>query len=164
MGLVVDVAMKYIGYPSMKYQSPNIGNNPSAFDCSGFIQWVLNETGIVIPNIPGFNRKVRHSEEFFDYFGILIHEEFIKEGDLIFFSRNGSRPTHIGFYLSTRQIIHSPGINGSFVEVKNLDDYLQERPLVFDPRTEYEQIYYRNPIGFKRIAQQTKDRFQRITK
>ncbi len=162
MAQVVDIALRCLGFQAKKYQSINSGNSPPAFDCSGFVQWALTEAGIVVPFVPGTSRKVRHSEEFYDYFGFMIHSNFARRGDLVFFSSNGYRPTHLGFYLGSNDFVHSPGIDSRIVEVRSIDDYLRDRPLQFISKTGREQIYASNPIGFKRIAISTESRFQKV--
>lgn len=147
---ITEVALKYIDFPAVKYDSPNYGNTPAGFDCSGFIQHILTEAKIQIPKSPITCEKIRHTEEFFDWFGIFIHDEAKSEGDLVFFSRNGLRPTHIGIFINDNQIIHSPGLNGEKVRINTLEE-LCKRPILYNAK-KGPIIYLKNPIGYKRIT------------
>ncbi|HKX24093.1 MAG TPA: NlpC/P60 family protein, partial [Candidatus Saccharimonadales bacterium] len=84
----------------MKYRNPEEGQSPErGFDCSGFVRFVLSAAGLAVPSFigqDGLERPTRHANEFWDSYGIPIHDEARQPGDLIFFSREGDRPTHIG--------------------------------------------------------------------
>lgn len=161
MSKIIKTSMKYISFPSIKYISPKIGNSPKGFDCSGFIQWVLLKAGIKIHNVPNTNRCIRHSEEFFDYFGFSVHEKMVRPGDLVFFSKKGIRPTHVGLYLGEGKMIHA-GNSTKMVEVIRIKDYIKKRPLRYPKNETRRQNYTKNPIGYKRIAVPKKDRFQKL--
>jgi len=162
MSKIVDIARKYIGYPSILYESPDVGKSVSGFDCSGFVQFILLESGLSIPQVPGTTRQIRHSEEFMDFFGVLVHPEMREPGDLVFFSRNGVRPTHIGIYSSEDMMIHTGG-NNKLVEEINLSDYVKSRTIKFDYSKGHKQIYVTNPIAYKRPTVQTsKNRYQQL--
>ena len=70
----VDLAMEYYGYKSIhwvgKEKGRSIGNMPPAFDCSGFVQFVLLESGLPLPHLPSSEKLVRYSEEFFDFYTV----------------------------------------------------------------------------------------------
>lgn len=134
-----DLALKFIGYPSIHYQNPDVGRDANGFDCSGFVHFVLKNL-----NFPDIE-KIRHTNEFFDSFGVFIHPEFADKGDLVFFSRDGCVPRHIGILLSRSSYIHAPGNNNTTVTVSTLEENLIKSSLA-------KQIYFRNPIGFKRLA------------
>lgn len=146
---MVQIALRYEGFPSIKYTGSETGNTPEGFDCSGFIQFVLNEAGILIPVYRMTNKRIRHSKEFFDHFGILVHEEAGQPGDLVFFTRKGIRPTHVGMYLGDKNMIHSPGSKGRFVTITSIEDYIKKNHIRFS-KGERPVIYVRNPIGYKR--------------
>ena len=159
MSKLVEIAFKYIDCPSVPYIGPDVGNNPKGFDCSGFVQWVLKESKIEIPRISNWN-ELRHSEQFFDFFGVSVHPQFIQKGDLMFFSRNGYRPSHIGIYLGEDKMIHSPGKNNQKVCIYSISDFCKENPLIFSPKDGFPQIYSENPIGYKRVSRLLEDRYQ----
>jgi len=147
-------ALKYFGFPSSPYLGAENGQDENGFDCSGFIVFLLRKIGFPL------SEEIRHCNEFFDFFGILIHEEFAGKGDLIFFSRNGLVPTHMGILLSSpvKEIayyIHSPGKYNKKVIVSNL--FKDKIPFAIG------QIYSVNPIGYKRLAVKIKNkRYQQI--
>jgi len=161
MKKIIAIAKNYIGYPSVKYKSPKTGKSPRGFDCSGFIHWILLEAKIKIPNVPDTNRKIRHSEEFFDYFGFLVHREKKEPGDLVFFSKKGIRPTHVGLYIGNGKMIHA-GNSTKTVKIVKINDYIKKRPLKYPRKEKRKQNYVKNPIGFKRIAIPKKNRFQKV--
>lgn len=132
-------ALKFIGYPSIRYQNPDIGISVNGFDCSGFVRFILKNL-----NFPGID-EIRHANEFFDNFGVLIHPEFASKGDLVFFSRDGRVPRHIGILVSKCSYVHAPGNNNTIVSVSTLEKTVIKSSLS-------EQIYFHNPIGFKRLA------------
>lgn len=149
---LVEITLRYVGYPSVRYDNEKkgiIGNtSDTGFDCSGFVQFVLLGAGFELPRSYTTNDLIRHTEEFFDFFGVFIHEEFRKSGDLVFFSRDGIRPTHIGIYLEKDKIIHAPGLDDTKVQIVDLEKLCKE--IRYDKTKNFEQIYSRNPIGFKR--------------
>lgn len=139
---IVEAAMKYEGFASMRYRNRDMGKDPSGFDCSGFVLFVLLQVGFPI------SQEVRHCNQFFDRFGVLVHPDLHKKGDLVFFSRNGYCPNHMGIMISNDRYIHSPGKADRRVIVS----HLKMTSLVPRIRARTEQIYNKNPIGFKRPA------------
>jgi cell wall-associated NlpC family hydrolase len=137
-------ALKYEGYPSILYKGFNYGKDESGFDCSGFIYFLLEQFNMANP-------KIRHCNEYFDFFGILIHYGLHKKGDLVFFSKNGMCPTHVGIMISGTKYIHSPGKDKTEIKTKTLKKKAIT-PKIQNNNTKYELIYKTNPIGFKRIA------------
>lgn len=136
---LADEAIKLLGAPSILYNGPQNGITPQGFDCSGFAKFVLEKAGVDLSS------QTRHVNEFFDTFGVLVHWPFHKRGDLVFFSRDAGRPTHMGIILDSHHFIHAPGATGSEVEVAFLRQEPAQRSLI-------EPIYSTNPIGFKRLA------------
>ena len=41
--------------------------------------------------------------------GVAVDKEDLQQGDLVFFSTNGSYPTHVGIYIGNNQIISALG-------------------------------------------------------
>ncbi|MEN9614232.1 MAG: NlpC/P60 family [Candidatus Parcubacteria bacterium] len=138
-------ALKFVGYPSVGYTGPQSGQDEKGFNCSGFVCHTLCRIGFE------WDKDIRHANEFFDHFGIFIHPESASTGDLVFWSRDGFRPTHIGILISTREYIHAPGRNKTVVNISAL----QASTIRVPKHYYYEQIYFRNPIGFKRLAIQS---------
>lgn len=146
---LVELAKKYLGYPSVKH-IPNCqegtctyGTTPDpGFDCSGLPLHLLRELQFPLPN------NIRHTREFFNQFGTLVHSELRQPGDLVFFSRDGSYPSHMGIMVSDLQYIHAPGKGkpGEAVVIKDL----QFSQII--SKKSHSTLYVENPIGFKRLA------------
>ena len=85
---VVETSKKYIGVP---YAIG--GKSPSGFDCSGFVQYVYNKHGQVLP---------RSSSAMFNV-GIKVTD--LKPGDLVFFNTSGSGVSHVGIYIGNGRFI-----------------------------------------------------------
>ena len=107
---IISVAKKYIGVPYVFG-----GTTPSGFDCSGFLQYVFNEVGFIIPRLAdeqymlGYSAKVSQ----------------LDVGDLVFFSTYMEGASHCGIYLGGRQFLHVSSSRG--VRVDSLDsDYWYE--------------------------------------
>lgn len=142
---IVEIALCYCGHPSVKYTFPDKGNTPDGFDCSGFVQWVLSDSGLLM-------REFRNSRDMFDKLGFFIHEPAKWPGDLVFFSGNGYRPTHLGIYIGEEKMIHSPGKDNKVVGIISIGDYCSKNRQQYKPHSEYPQIYFQDPIGFKRVT------------
>ena len=136
---LADLAMTYVGYPTMLYRSPQLGQSPEGFDCSGYIRYLL-----IQKNFPDVG-EIRHVNEFMDHFGVFIHVECAGRGDLVFFSWDGLVPRHIGIMISKTEYVHSVGRDGQTVSVCSLENTEIKSSLST-------QIYFRNPIAFKRLA------------
>lgn len=110
------------------------------------MKFVLHEVGLTIPEYIGqdnIKRPIRHANEFWDNYGVVVHDGSKQPGDLIFFSRKGLFPTHIGIVRDEESYIHAPGTAESKVEVQ---------PISYEAiakRSIEHQFYTRNPIGFK---------------
>jgi len=135
----ISLALSYLGFPSVKYKNPDLGCSENGFDCSGFVKFLLLQAQYpdIVP---------RHSNEQFDTLGIFVHIEFCCAGDLVFFSKKGIVPTHVGIMISHNEYIHAPGRTGMVVEVNKLD----QKIIKF--RGMNPQIYFSNPVGFKRLT------------
>ncbi|MDP2669076.1 MAG: NlpC/P60 family protein [bacterium] len=145
---LADEAVLFVGYPSVRYGGPRLGMSESGFDCSGFIKFLLNRI-----NFP-CHSEVRHTNEFFDFFGVFIHEEYVGAGDLVFFSWDGCVPRHMGIMLSKDSYIHAPGLDNTIIETAILKKMAIKNSC-------NGQIYFHNPIGFKRLAIKV-SRYQQI--
>ncbi len=142
-------ALNYLGYPSMRYQRSDRGCDEIWFDCSGFVTFLLKK--LCFPN----PLNLRHCNEYFDLFGIFIYPQYVQEGDLVFFSRRGIIPTHMGIMVSLESYIHAPGKDGTSVMISPIVRELIQPPQTRDDleaRVGGTQKYVLNPIGFKRPA------------
>lgn len=86
------------------------GRSVKGFDCSGFIQTVFRLNGIELPRDSG--SQYSSGEALGRNMGKL------RAGDLLFFSSNGDKITHVALYVGrNRRFIHSSG----FVRINSLD-------------------------------------------
>jgi cell wall-associated NlpC family hydrolase len=95
---VAETALTFRGVP---YR--NGGSDPSGFDCSGLVQYVFAQHGLILP------REVR--EQF--AFGLSIPPERIETGDLLFFATTGRGPSHVGIAIGGDEFVHAPSSRGS---------------------------------------------------
>jgi cell wall-associated NlpC family hydrolase len=87
----------------------NGGMDPSGFDCSGFVWYVLAQHGIQIP------RTV--VEQF--HHGIEVPADALEPGDLLFFSTEAPGASHVGMAIGGDQFVHAPSSRG-IVRVERL--------------------------------------------
>jgi LysM repeat protein len=101
---VLAEAQKHVGVP---YQWG--GQTPSGFDCSGFIYYVLKQTG---------SKMGRYSSE--GYYSRSFYVNTPQPGDLVFFENTYKKGiSHLGFYVGNNKFIHA---GSSGVEVSSLDN------------------------------------------
>jgi len=91
------------------------GVSPSGFDCSGLVTYVMRNFGISVTRTA--------SGQFRDN-GVPVTLEELEPGDLVFFSSNGRRVTHVGIYLGGDRFVHASGRN-----VGVIISQLSSRPL-----------------------------------
>ena len=149
---VMATANSLIDSPSVLYTTPDQGMSPEiGFDCSGFVTYVLREAGLHVPKFIGMDdetRPIRHANEYWDHYGAPVHEDRAQLGDLVFFSRNGISPTHVGFLTYHGTMIHAPGLDNTLVDEALITDYMNEAPRTGTGR----KLYGRNPIGYKALT------------
>ncbi|ARF15029.1 C40 family peptidase [Sporosarcina ureae] len=102
---LVNTAKNYMGTP---YRLG--GTTPTAFDCSGFTQYVFNKEGLSIPRTTGQQIGV----------GTSISKSNLEVGDLVFFNTSGRGVSHVGIYIGSNNFIHASVSKG--VMVSSLDD------------------------------------------
>ena len=83
-------------------QYRNGGSNPSGFDCSGFVQWVFGQNGILLP------REVREQYDA----GSKIELGEAQPGDLLFFQTVSRGASHVGVMIGGDQFVHAPSSTG----------------------------------------------------
>lgn len=90
-------AEKYLGYPYVWG-----GSSPStSFDCSGFISWVINHSGV--------GNVGRQTAQGLYNLCTPVSKEDMQQGDLIFFTGTYSTAnpvTHVGIYIGGGRMIH----------------------------------------------------------
>jgi len=95
--LVVETAMMLRGVP---YR--NGGSDPSGFDCSGFVQWVFAQHGVLLP------REVR--EQYGAGQKVALRD--VQPGDLVFFQTVSRGASHVGVVIGGDQFVHAPSSTG----------------------------------------------------
>jgi cell wall-associated NlpC family hydrolase len=80
----------------------NGGTDPNGFDCSGFVQYVFAQHGIVMP------RKV--TEQF--HSGRDVQTSQLQAGDLVFFTTVAPGASHVGIALGGDEFVHAPSSTG----------------------------------------------------
>lgn len=98
LALMVE-AEKYIGYPYVYGASdPKTG-----FDCSGFVCWVFNQSGVYHMKRLGANGLYSICQD--------ISPEEVRPGDLVFFEKTMGADvkgiTHVGIYVGNNMMIHA---------------------------------------------------------
>jgi murein DD-endopeptidase len=108
-----DQALAMVGKP-YRYG----GNTPAGFDCSGLVQYSYARVGIALPH--GTASLHRLSQP--------VSRNRLQRGDLLFFTQEGKRSSHVGLYLGDNRFVHAPS-NGKQVYVTRIDDPYWRRHL-----------------------------------
>ncbi len=93
-GRIVRTAQRYIGV-----QYRHGGATPGGFDCSGYVMFVYEKNGILLPrSVQSQYRAGRH-----------IRFRQAKPGDLVFFRTSKNKKlSHVGIYMGGERFIHAP--------------------------------------------------------
>ena len=129
-----------VGTESSHYTGDDYLSRFPKFDCSGFVTYLLRQL-LQQRNLP-VPADIRHANEYFDRYGVLVHQASVTQGDLVFFSRDGIKPTHMGIVIDDKHYVHSPGTDNERVQLE----------IIEESEIEGGEIYTINPIGYKRIA------------
>jgi len=89
---IVAYALQYKGYP---YVYATAG--PNSFDCSGFTSYVYAHFGYTL------NRSSKDQIKN----GVAVSKSELQPADLLLFSKDGTRVTHVGLYIGGGQFIHA---------------------------------------------------------
>jgi cell wall-associated NlpC family hydrolase len=87
----------------------NGGNDPSGFDCSGFIWYVFAQHGVHVPRTVG--------DQFRE--GTPVNPDALKAGDLLFFATEAPGASHVGMSIGGNEFVHAPSSRGE-VRVERL--------------------------------------------
>jgi cell wall-associated NlpC family hydrolase len=79
------------------------GSDLRGFDCSGLVQYVLAQSGVAMPRI------VREQYEV----GARVRLDELEPGDLVFFTTEGRRVSHVGIAIGGDQFVHAPNSRGN---------------------------------------------------
>jgi hypothetical protein len=88
------------------------GAGPTAFDCSGLVQWSLAQAGVVMPRVAADQART----------GPAVPVSALQPGDLLFYHTDPTAPdyiSHVAIYLGHGQMIQAPqpGMNVEIVPV-----------------------------------------------
>jgi cell wall-associated NlpC family hydrolase len=87
----------------------NGGTDPKGFDCSGFIQYVFAQHGILLP------REVRDQYRV----GAPVNPDQLVAGDLLFFATTDPGVSHVAIAIGGDEFVHAPSSTG-VVRVEHL--------------------------------------------
>ncbi|KUP98339.1 hypothetical protein AC529_02360 [Thermobifida cellulosilytica TB100] len=85
---------------------------PSAFDCSGLVQWSFRQAGVTL--------KRTTTDQVTQ--GSPVSRSQLRPGDLVFFY---SGPSHVGIYAGDNKMIHAPR-PGKNVQIVDLSRYYDQ--------------------------------------
>lgn len=92
---VAAMALGYIGVPYVW-----MGEDPSGWDCSGFVTWILVQNGLQLPS-----NHHTVAAQFYVWSGaVTIPRAQCAPGDLVCW------PSHIGIAASNTEMVHAPGL------------------------------------------------------
>ena len=98
---IVSSSMDYIGVPYLFG-----GTTPSAFDCSGYVQYVFANAGISLPRTADVQYEV----------GTPVSTTELVAGDLVFFSTYTYGASHVGIYIGDGNFIHASSSRGVTID------------------------------------------------
>jgi len=102
--LLVSNSKQYLGVPYMWG-----GATPGGFDCSGFVQYLLNKQQVSVPRTADAMRTSTGTSVFQP-----------KPGDLVFFSSTQKAPAnHVGIYIGDGKFISATNSNGIHIDPLN---------------------------------------------
>jgi len=104
---------------------------PKTFDCSGFVYYVLKNSGVKVSrlNAAGFSQNSSWSR--------ISSTGSLKKGDLVFFrSSSSSRVSHTGIYIGDGEFIHAASGKGKVV-ISSLSSGYYKRNFVCGRRPKY---------------------------
>ncbi|PTQ87529.1 C40 family peptidase [Agitococcus lubricus] len=115
-----EAAMAAISFVGKPYSFG--GSNPdTGFDCSGLVQYVLDQSGI--------KKLPRTSREMYQYSRPVDNDSLVV-GDLLFFQTNNSEQVnHVGIYVGEGRFIHSPS-TGNVIRLDRLDQSYWQKAFV----------------------------------
>ena len=82
------------------------------FDCSGFVQHVYAEQGVALPRtVSEMIASLPH-----------VPKSDLHAGDLVFFTTQNAKPSHVGLYVDEQTFIHAPSNHTGKVTLSSLDN------------------------------------------
>ncbi|HSW53231.1 MAG TPA: C40 family peptidase [Sulfuricaulis sp.] len=92
------------------------GNSPKGFDCSGLVQYSYARVGVKLPQ--GTRNLLQVSQP--------VSRNRLQRGDLVFFTQEGKRSSHVALYLGDGRFVHAPS-SGKRVHVAGFHDNYWQR-------------------------------------
>ena len=92
------------------------GNTPAGFDCSGLVQYSYGRSGVNLPHGTDELRRVTRP----------ISRGKLQRGDLLFFTQEGRKSSHVALYIGDSRFVHAPS-SGKKVYVAGFDDSYWQR-------------------------------------
>lgn len=86
------------------------GTTANGFDCSGFIGYVYEKSGVKLPRTSAAMAAT----------GTSVAKENLQPGDLVFFNTSGKGVSHAGIYIGNGKFAHSSSSKG--VSIAKLND------------------------------------------
>lgn len=87
------------------------GTTPAGFDCSGLVQYSYALAGVELPHGTDELRRMTRP----------ISRKHLQRGDLLFFTQNGRKSSHVALYIGDGRFVHAPS-SGKKVYVAGFDD------------------------------------------
>ena len=87
------------------------GNTPAGFDCSGLVQYSYRQVGIELPHGTSNLRRISQP----------VSRRNLQRGDLLFFTQEGRKSSHVALYLGDDRFVHAPS-SGKKVYTTSFDD------------------------------------------
>ncbi len=92
------------------------GNTPKGFDCSGLVQYSYGRVGVKLPH--GTRSLLQMSRP--------VSRNKLQRGDLVFFTQEGKKSSHVALYLGSGRFVHSPS-SGKNVYVAGFNEPYWQR-------------------------------------
>jgi murein DD-endopeptidase len=92
------------------------GSTPAGFDCSGLVQYSYGRSGVNLPHGTDELRRVTRP----------IPRSKLQRGDLLFFTQEGRKSSHVALYIGNDRFVHAPS-SGKKVYVAGFDDSYWQR-------------------------------------
>jgi len=90
------------------------GTSAFGYDCSGFMQMLIRQRGIVMP---------RDADIQAAWSGVIsVERKDLKAGDLLYFGDGPTKITHTGMYIGNGEFIHDTTNTHPMVQISKLDD------------------------------------------
>ncbi len=90
------------------------GTSSFGYDCSGFVQMLMRQQGIIIPRDADIQATWSGS--------VTVKREELKPGDMLYFGGKDKKVTHTGMYIGNGDFIHDTTHDHPMVQISRLED------------------------------------------